>query len=151
MPKIISHRGNLNGPNKETENTKKQIQLAFSSGFEIEIDVWYVDGKFFLGHDEPKEEIDIQFLDNYCYALWIHCKNIEALSKLKDYFNAFGHSNDDYVLTSKGYIWVYPERKLVKNSIAVLPETTEYETTDLKNCYAVCTDNPIEYREKMKA
>ena len=46
--KFISHRGNLNGPNKKTENTVKQIDFVINEGFECEVDVWFVDDKLFL-------------------------------------------------------------------------------------------------------
>jgi hypothetical protein len=50
---LISHRGNLNGPNPERENHPDYIWEALRAGFEVEIDVWWVEGKFKLGHDEP--------------------------------------------------------------------------------------------------
>jgi len=39
-------------------------------------------------------------------------------------------------LTSKGYIWTYPNKQLTDNSIAVLPK----ELDKSLNCYGVCTD-----------
>jgi hypothetical protein len=51
---LISHRGNLNGPNPERENHPDYIWEALRAGYEVEIDVWWVEGKFKLGHDEPQ-------------------------------------------------------------------------------------------------
>ena len=45
--KVISHRGNLNGPNKQTENTIESIKTAINLGFDVEIDVWYIDKIFY--------------------------------------------------------------------------------------------------------
>ena len=59
--KLISHRGNLNGPNKERENHPDYIWEALQAGYEVEIDVWWVDGKFKLGHDEPQYDFPFQF------------------------------------------------------------------------------------------
>jgi len=52
--KFISHRGNLTGPNPERENHPSYILEATANGFEVEIDLWYENGKLILGHDEPQ-------------------------------------------------------------------------------------------------
>ena len=115
---LISHRGNLKGKSKY-ENHPKYILDALSMGFDVEIDVWYLDHTFYLGHDKPQYRIKKDFLLKK--KLWCHAKNPKAiyeLSKTKSHY--FWHQNDDYTLTSKGYIWVYPNKKYFKNSIIVL-------------------------------
>ena len=57
---------------------------ALDEGFECEIDLWFIDNGFYLGHDSPNEIIDEDFLLKYSDFLWIHCKNIEALEKARD-------------------------------------------------------------------
>ena len=47
----------------------------------------------------------------------MHFVNLEKIKS-----NYFWHQNDDYTITSKGYIWAYPGKKLNKNAIYVLPE-----------------------------
>ena len=37
--KLISHRGNINGPDLEKENTIEQIFIAIGKGFDVEVDV----------------------------------------------------------------------------------------------------------------
>ena len=81
--KFISHRGNLNGQNKKTENTVKQIDFVLNEDFDCEIDVWLINEKLYLGHDNPENEITLNWLDMYKQSLWIHCKNFEALNFLK--------------------------------------------------------------------
>ena len=44
--KIISHRGNLNGPNSVSENSILAISRALGQGFDVEIDVWFKNGKY---------------------------------------------------------------------------------------------------------
>jgi len=142
--KFISHRGNLNGPNKKTENTVKQIDFVINEGFECEVDLWFVDDNLFLGHDNPESEISFEWLEKNSQSLWIHCKNFEALNFLKnlnDKFNFFWHQNDDFTLTSKGYIWTYPEKKYDKNSVIVKLDSKLPKNLDL---YAVCTDFVLE-------
>lgn len=63
--KIISHRGNLNGPNKQTENTIESIKLAINLGFDVEIDVWYIDNILYLGHDSDSLITDNNFHNFY--------------------------------------------------------------------------------------
>lgn len=36
-------------------------------------------------------------------------------------------------------------KKLIKDSIAVMPEITNYSLQDLKICYGICSDNILSY------
>ena len=139
---VISHRGNIEGPNPLLENHPNQILKCLDKDFEVEIDVWFLDG-WFLGHDEPQHKVDIAFLQKS--KLWCHAKNIEALYNLrKNNINCFWHQKDDVTLTSTGFIWTYPGKKLTKNSICVMPELLDQ---DIKECHGVCTDYPLKYKE----
>ena len=134
--KIISHRGNLNGKSMY-ENHPDYIEETLCQDFEVEIDVWWIDDSgFWLGHDKPQYLVDEHYLENQKF--WCHAKNIEALSKMLDNNNihCFFHQEDDVTLTSKGYIWTYPNKQLTDKSIAVLPK----ELDKSLNCYGVCTD-----------
>jgi len=144
--KLIAHRGNINGPNPEKENHPDYINKAIESGYDVEIDVWLINNKWYLGHNNPEYEIKYNFLFNSRF--WLHAKNGEVFDKLlkdKNYnFNVFWHTTEDWVLTSKKYIWTYPNKKLFVNSICVLPELGYKD--DLKLCYGICSD----YVEKHK-
>lgn len=145
---FISHRGNLRGPNPDKENHPVYIETALKAGFDVEIDVWYVDGDLYLGHDEPMHRMPISYRNHR--NIWFHAKNIEALHnlqtyRLNPYSKYFWHQTDDYTLTSNEKIWVYPGKKLVKGSIAVVPEVA-YEG-NLWECHAICTDYVIKYKE----
>ena len=59
------------------------------------------------------------------------------------YLNYFWHQSDDYVLTSKGYIWTFPNKLLSYNSICVKPEV--YKEKPILDCAGICTDFPIKY------
>lgn len=149
--KIISHRANLNGPNTHTENSIKAIELAIDLGFDVEIDVWLKNNTLYLGHDNPQYNVSIEWLLHKQDKLWIHCKNMESLYVLLEYkdLNVFGHSNDDYVLTSKHNIFCKPGMKINKRSIIVMPEMTPIYTIDsFDNCYGILTDYPIHIKEK---
>ena len=45
---LISHRGNLDGKNESEENNPLYIEEALNAGYEVEIDVWYKYGEFYL-------------------------------------------------------------------------------------------------------
>lgn len=142
--KLIAHRGNINGPNKEKENEPSYINHALNSGYDVEIDVWNVDGKWHLGHDQPQyKNIDYSFFLKR--GLWIHAKNGDAFYKLlqNSELNVFWHTNEDWILTSKGYIWTYPNKFLYSNSICVLPELGF--NGNLKECHGICSDYIISY------
>ena len=118
----ILHRGNSAGPNS-VENDPEKILTLIKDGYEIEIDLWYRDSNFYLGHDAPEYEIEESYLDNS--GLWIHCKDANTLEYMnvnKKYLNYFYHTDEDYVLTSKGYIWCYIGKPALENSVIVMPE-----------------------------
>jgi hypothetical protein len=140
---LISHRGNTNGIKKKEENNPVYINLAISKGFDVEIDVNIFNNKIFLGHDEPQYQVDDKYLINP--KLWCHAKDIYALERLKK-INAkyYWHQKDNYTLTSNGFFWTYPGATLVKNSICVLPEKTNYKKF---NCAGICSDYIERYKK----
>lgn len=150
---IISHRGNLNGAS-EFENHPGQIEECIHRNLECEIDLWVVCGKFYLGHDEPQYEVDFEWLVSYEKKLWVHCKNVESLQNLSGSSNHslhyFWHQSDDYVITSKKFVWVYPGQDLIPNCIAVLPETWKAikPTNQINTAFGICTDYPESYKKK---
>ena len=137
---LISHRGNLNGKTDD-ENKPKYIEQALNQGFDVEIDVWYIDNQFWLGHDKPQYKISEGFLEHP--NLWCHAKNIDALYVMYTnyHIHCFWHQEDDVTLTSRGFFWTYPGKELTKKSIAVLPQKID-KTLD---CYGVCTDEVLRW------
>ena len=141
---FISHRGNLEGKNTELENSEKYILNAISHGFDVEVDVWLIGDELYLGHDKPQYPTSLKFILND--RIWVHCKNVEALGFLKqEKFKCFWHQEDDYALVSNRMIWVYPGKKLIEKSICVMPETVNYEISELRKCTGICTDYPLRY------
>lgn len=136
--KLIAHRGNTNGRNKREENKPDYIKKALSQGFDVEVDVWLMDGIYF-GHDEPQYECDMDFLLNNHEKLWIHCKNLSALNSLSDFFNlnVFWHEEDKFTLTSQGFIWTYPHNTICSKSVIVCSDS---KYSKYQDCYGVCSD-----------
>jgi len=118
---LISHRGNTQGRIEPLENTIEYILDAVKKGYDCEIDVWRMDGNWFLGHDQPEQQIPEDTLQNKHF--WCHAKNIEAFIKLKEIgIHTFWHQEDRYTLTSRGYIWQYPSLHPKEDTICVMPE-----------------------------
>jgi len=139
--KVISHRGNVKGPNREKENKPNNILEVIKLGYDVEIDVWYINNEWFLGHDTPDYFINLSFLQNN--KLWCHAKNINALYEMnKNNIRCFWHQDDDVTLTSDGFMWTYPGKKLTKNSICVMPEAGNNSLAEIKKAAGVCSDYP---------
>jgi hypothetical protein len=135
---LISHRGNINGKFPSLENEPTYIDLAIKKGYHVEVDLWIKDQLPHLGHDEPSYGIDKSWLTERKNDLWIHCKNREAINFcVENDLHFFWHNVDDYTITSKGYIWAYPDKEATINCIAVLPER---DNTDVKNFVGICSD-----------
>jgi|SaaInlV_165m_DNA_1040744.scaffolds.fasta_scaffold47878_2 hypothetical protein len=141
--KLISHRGNIFGPLQQFENDPGYITDATNQGFDVEIDIWFNgdDQKLYLGHDNPEYQIEYSWLDKNKSNLWIHCKNLLALSYLCDSdFHYFWHQDDDFTLTSKQKIWTYPNKSVLERSVIVC-QTLESTKRMLKeNIFGVCSD-----------
>ena len=136
--KLISHRGNINGGIPERENSPDYILEALQQGFDVEVDIWYTNG-WCLGHDNPTYELNMIEFVPYFDKLWFHCKNLDALYKIIEWdVQYFWHQNDDYTLTSKNFIWTFPNKPLTDRSICVLPEDN-YPLWCF-SCYGICSD-----------
>ena len=138
--KFISHRGNINGRLESYENEPTYIDLAIKKGYDVEVDVWYKDNTLWLGHDEPQYNVEFRWFRDRLNKLWIHCKNLEAIVFFKENeydFNFFWHEIDVITLTSLNYIWAFPGKQPIKNSIAVMPEING---DDISQCLGVCSD-----------
>ena len=134
---LISHRGNISGIDKQSENKPDYILNALNIGYNVEVDIWNHKNELYLGHDEPIILLPEELLEHKG-KLWFHAKNLDALTKLKKLdVHYFWHQNDDITITSKGYWWTYPGKKLFNNSICVLPEKFNQ---DISSCAGCCSD-----------
>jgi len=128
----ISHRGNINGPDPENENTIGSISLALEKGFDVEIDTWVINNLIYFGHDKPITQINESMINKIGNRGWFHCKNLEALTFLSKFenINYFYHNQDDYTLTNKNYIWTYPGKLVSERCILVqlnVPNLKDYD------------------------
>ena len=141
---LISHRGNINGKIESNENHPEYIDEALHAGFDVEIDMWWVDSRTYLGHDKPQYEVDDKWLTERMDNLWVHCKNVELLNWIRSTsLHWFWHEEDTLTLTSKGYVWVYPGKQPIIGSVAVMPEI---HNEDVSKCLGVCSDIISRYK-----
>lgn len=134
---FISHRGNINGPDKNLENNPDHIIDLLTDSISVEIDIWKIDDSFHIGHDHPTVRVDLDFLRHP--KLWIHAKNLDALhSMLNEDMRCFWHQNDDFTITSDGYIWTFPDRNVTTRSIIV--DLNDNWREKNYNAYGVCSD-----------
>lgn len=139
---FISHRGNINGPDTEKENHPSYIMEAVNMGYDVEIDVWYINENYYLGHDYPRYLVSVDFLKNKKF--WCHAKNHDALNEmLNEKIHCFWHQNDDVTLTSKSFIWAYPKKSNIPNRIEVILDESIPDNLD---CTGYCSD----YIQKLK-
>ena len=89
---------------------------------------------------KSKSEIWLKFSSK----LWYHAKNLEVLELLQNLdLHYYWHQKDDITITSKGYWWTYPGKKLFKNSICVLQELHEQK---IDICAGCCSDIIEKYK-----
>jgi hypothetical protein len=145
--KIISHRGNLKGPDPKNENTIKQIDIALKKSFDVEIDLWKINDKFFLGHDKPDNEVELDWLEKRKNKLWIHAKNFSAIESLKELNQGlffFYYKKEPLVLISNQKIWCHNPEKIHNPSNFIIPilENVNFTKYNLNSYYGICTDYP---------
>jgi len=139
---LIAHRGNCQGKNSERENDPSYLQEALDLGYHVEIDVWWHNDRFWLGHNKPTYPIDSHILWNPWKRVWCHAKNIEAATHLsKDHrIRWFWHENDKMTITSDGYIWSFPG-VYINNSVVNQPEDIHALKKHNMNFVGVCADD----------
>ena len=135
---LISHRGNITGRQPERENAPDYILEAIEAGYYVEVDIWgKLNGELWLGHDGPQYLTDSTFLNNP--KIVCHCKNKLAIDNLNGWgIHWFWHKVDDYTITSKGWVWSYPNKPSAgHNCIATLPALQ----LDVSEYAGVCSDH----------
>lgn len=143
---LFSHRGNVDGKRPNLENTESYISDAIRSSYKVEIDVWYVHNKLYLGHDDPIHKTSIEFLQEHTSELLIHCKDVNTLEffsthKMNSTFRYFYHTVERCVLSSFGDIIMHSHaNRCVKNCIYMLPEVLNINDKYLRNCSGICSD-----------
>lgn len=103
-----------------------------------------------LGESLTSDQVDnvinkiSTFYDYECYKTGftpskITDKKLEALEKMSQNkkIHCFWHQEDDFQLTSKNYIWTYPNKPLGRHSVCVLPENPR----QISGVAGICLDD----------
>jgi len=133
---IISNRGNISGPNILLQNTPDYIDSTIKQGYNVKIDLWYQNGKCYLGNSGPKTEIEWHWLIDNADYLWIKCATTETFSFLLENgkaLNFFYNGLDPITLTSKGIAWSNPKNTHTENTIVS-------DTDQIDGVLGVCSD-----------
>ena len=135
---LIAHRGNINGKSN-MENHPEYILKAIKNKFDVEIDIWNIKQKWWLGHDKPEYQVSEKFLEDININSWFHCKNLNALFYMNKNYKYFWHENDNYTLTSNGYIWTYPNKNF--NNKCIIVDNVVRQISKLKIVpFGICSD-----------
>lgn len=122
---FISHRGNLNGPLPERENSPDYIDEAIAAGFIVEVDLIVEDGWPILGHKNQRYPVSWIWLRERVDNLLLHLKNAVAVQEISKQgrFHFFCNEQDEFSLTSQGYIlyWSRNVKKDTVNKYCLLP------------------------------
>lgn len=152
---FISHRGNLNGPIPERENSPDYIDEANSAGFMAEVDIKVIDDQVILGHGEQSYPVSWQWLSQRSERLLLHLKNREAVRVIPDYwshFRYFCNEKDEFSFTSSGFIlcWSKHPNRYGWGSKYMLPliDLADIEQYDEISAGAVISDYPLKCKEK---
>jgi hypothetical protein len=144
LPKEISHRGLINGPNT-LENNPQHLEMLIQNGLTCECDIWIKDSNIWLGHDKPEHSVEWDFLIKNGEYLLIHAKDIQTFHALKMkadtegvYFNIFYHTDEDMVLTSQGTIIIHPGNPVLDGTLSMMPEWNPQ--ISLEDAGFVCSD-----------
>jgi len=142
--KIISHRGNYSGIYTEKENKPSYIDTTISMGYDVEVDVRFINKKFYLGHDEPETLITEKWIESRKDYIWFHCKDLYSAQQFKKMdcgIKYFCHSYEDFVLTSTNHIWVH-NLKLDLDETCIIPLLNENSILNHKNLnvFGICSD-----------
>jgi hypothetical protein len=140
MPILIAHRGNINGPVPDFENELHHLYAAIHTGYDVEVDVWYTDKRWYFGHNGPTIPVSSEDIETLSPFAWFHAKNYFALCELHGKgHHVFAHDKDPFTLTSKGWIWSH-QGVYNPAGIVVMPSLTTEQDLIL-NSAGVCHDD----------
>lgn len=148
--RLISHRGNLDGPIPGMENDPGYIEEAIKNGYDVEIDVRLIPMGMYLGHDILDYKITLQWLLDRRDSLWVHAKDFESLDLLLSKgLRVFYHQREKHtIIGNTQLIWSHDITEaglksiiplIGERDIAPYMELTTDERMGLP-CHGICSD-----------
>jgi len=139
----ISHRGNINNIDHTRENSPSYIDEAIRMGYDVEIDIRFINDQLYLGHDIPEYKIDINFLTKRKDNLWVHTKDFKSLSRLISLpLRIFFHEKEAHtIIHNTNLIWSHNLNESNENSIIpLLTRQSISESSKYMHVYGICSD-----------
>ena len=141
---IISHLGNINGPEPERENTFSYIQAARKAGWHVCMRVIFRYGKFLLPHANGYDVIQPAFLARQHYwSCALSPETVDALCEINAH--CFLAAAEHPTLTSAQFVWTPPPHYLTPRAIALFPEAGPENWLSTSEPAGVCSDYPAQY------
>jgi hypothetical protein len=143
--RIYSHRGNVSGKSPH-ENEPAFVRECIAQGFHVEIDLWSVDGAWWLGHDGPAHAIALDEFDRDEVIFHLKTPHVPPLVRA----DAFAIENDAWVLTRKGLLWTNYGQTPTPHSVMCAPELVGdgqplagFVRAIQRQAAGICTDYPV--------
>ena len=139
MKQFIAHRGNTSGAQPTFENRIEYLLHAYDVCGAVEVDIQTHRGQLYFGHDDPQEPVNFDLImqDNW----FCHAKDLESLGKLLDLgAHTFWHQQDTVTITSRGFIWCYPNVYPVHERAIWLDFENKFTDMELINGWGLCSD-----------
>jgi hypothetical protein len=140
---IISHLGNIDGPNPQQENKLSYVEAALKAGWHVCVDVVFHYGTFILPYDGGFNSVSPGFLSKQ--RVWCRAHDPDTLDAL---CNINAHSflaTQGLALTSSQFVWTLPGHVLTPRSIAVHPEAADRDWLPQFEPAGLCSDVPARY------
>ena len=142
---LISHRGNMNGPQPARENSPGYIDRAILRGYHVLIDVWGLPNGLYLGEDAPQYLVHPTYLTQRKPGLWCRARNRGAVHHLMTLgAHVIFQEADVMSFTSEGYIWTFAGYELGPKSVVYLPEKMQHQL--VQGCAGLCSNYVDHYR-----
>lgn len=123
------------------KSTRTKLATALELGLNVEADVRLFKNELWLGHNQPDYLVP-KYFKQYGDRIWWHAKDIPTICYLLEKgVNCFFHNTDECTITSRGILWIYPEKTLVNNCVAVIKGETSYTKEQLLQCHGICSDS----------
>jgi hypothetical protein len=144
-PQRIAHRGLLDGPNTSLENCPDTIETNVKNKRVSECDVWFENGRYYLGHDKPVYIIEWEWIIEKKDYLLIHAKNCFTFNEMKRRndteaigLDIFYHTDEEIILTTMGKCIVYPGVNVLDDCMSMMPEMALH--IDRSRAGYICSD-----------
>lgn len=141
---IISHLGNIDGPQPEHENKLVYVQKALKEGWHVCVDVVFHCGSFILPYAGGFNSVPGSFLSKQ--RVWCRAHDPATLDALCNISaHAFLNTESGLALTSSQFVWTLPGHVLTARSIACFPEHADAGWLEQFEPAGLCSNSPRRY------